>query len=721
MAISRRTFLLTGLAATSGLAVGIVFADDKAPAMPPYPHASATDLQPNAWLQVTPDNRIIFQLHKAEMGQGIMTGLITVVAEELGVAPEAIIRQFSGIHPAYLNPLFHLQITNASSSMVTCYQPMREAAATVRLLLLTAAAQDWGVPVAELDTRDGVVIHANSGKKAPCGDFVAIARGLPLPEKPAFKSPDQYRFVGRYNRRLESRDKVNGSAKYGIDITPKGTVVAVVVRCPHFGGRLKNFNADQARAMRGVLDVGPIDDSAVAVVATHYWYARQAADTLDIEWDAGALKGVSSQSIASDQRAALDALEAENNLPIARGSLSVEYTAGYMAHAPMEPMNATVAIDGDKVDLWVSTQAPDIARGAVALSLGCAPDRVTVHGCYLGGGFGRRVIADVAADAAKVAKRFGKPVPVKVIWSREDDLQHDAYRQAVTSRLYAELDGAVVKTWRYCVAGDSLIYNLFHVIRPVIFPPAMPDSEVEKIARKKMESDEKNLERIDEPLYQLGPAKVSQVFVQSGIPVFFWRSVGHSFNTFFLESFMDELAHQAKVESLAFRLKHLAPDSVESKLLKLAAAKAQWGRPKKGRFQGIALEKIKGALLAAVAEVSVRGTAIRVHKIVCTVDIGKVINPDIARTVIESGIVWGLSACLHDQITIADGKVEQSNFHDYALARMDETPEMEVYLVDSERSPVGVGESAVGLVAPAIGNAVFKATGKRLRSLPLKM
>ncbi|MDR2839294.1 MAG: molybdopterin-dependent oxidoreductase [Azonexus sp.] len=719
MNISRRTFLLTGLAATGSLAIGISFADDKVAAMPPYPHASDTDLQPNAWLQVTPDNRIIFQFHKAEMGQGIMTGLITVVAEELDVEPATIIRQFSGIHPAYLNPQFHLQVTNASSSMITCYQPIREAAATVRMLLLAAAAKTWGVPAGELDSCDGMVIHAGSGQKAPCGDFVHMARSLPLPAQLAFKSPDQYRFVGKFNRRLEARDKTNGAAQYGIDITPAGTVVAVVVRCPHFGGKLKRFDAAEARVMRGVLAVAQIDDSAVAVAATHYWYARQAADKLHVEWDAGVMQGVSSQTIAHAQRTALDEAEAAAGLPVAPGSLSAEYTAGYMAHAPMEPMNATVAIAGDKVDVWVSTQAPDIVRSAVARSLGLAPEKITVHGCYLGGGFGRRVIADVAVDAAKVAKQIGKPV--KVIWSREDDLQHDAYRPAVTSRMYAELDGGSVKSWRFRIAGDSLIYNLIHVLRPVIFPPAMPDAEVEKIARKKMETDDKNIETVDHPAYQFGQTKVDQVFVQSGIPVFFWRSVGHSFNTFFLESFMDEMAHKARTESLAFRLKHLPPDSTESKLLKLVAEKAQWGRAKKGRFQGIALDRIKGAIVAMVAEISVRKKAIRVHRIVSAVDAGRIINPDIARSVIESCVLWGMSACLHDQITIKDGRVEQSNFHDYAVARMDETPAMEVHLVESDRPPVGVGECSVALVAPAIGNAVFKATGKRLRSLPLKV
>lgn len=717
MAISRRNFILSGIAAAGGLAVGISFAGDKAPIVP-YPHASDTDLQPNAWLQVTPDNRIIFQFHKAEMGQGIMTGLVTLIAEELDVEPESIVREFSGIHPAYLNPLFKLQITNASSSMITCYQPIREAAATVRMLLIDAAAKDWNIPAAELEARDGMIHHRGGDKKGAYGGFVATAKTLPVPEKLEFKPRDKYRFVGKHNRRLESMDKTNGSVKYGIDITPKGAVVAVVVRCPHFGGTLKSFDASEARKMRGVLDVLRID-SGVAVVATNYWYARQAAGKLQVEWDAGAMKGVSSKTIARDQRQALDKAEAAAALPVAADSISAEYSAGYMAHAPMEPMNATVAIAGDKADVWVSTQAPDIARGAVALALGFAPEKVTVHGCYLGGGFGRRVIGDVSADAARIAKQVGKPV--KVIWSREDDIQHDYYRPAVVSRMYGELDGATVKAWRFRIAGGSLIYNLFHVLRPAIFPPSMPAAEVEKIARKKIETDDKNLETVNEPVYKLGETKVEQVFVDSGVPLFFWRSVGHSFNCFFLESFMDEMAHKAKVDPLEFRLRHLDAGSIESKLLRTVAKQGHWGRPQRGRFQGLALDRIKGAVVAMLAEVSVKKGAIQVHKIVCAADIGVVINPDIAKTVIESCIVWGMSACLHNEITIADGRVEQSNFHDFPVARMTDTPKMEIHLAESDRSPVGVGECAVAPVAAAIGNAIFKATSKRLRSLPLKV
>lgn len=717
MTISRRNFIISGIAASAGLMVGVCIADEKSPAVP-YPHASRTDLQPNAWLQVTPDNRIIFQFHKAEMGQGILTGLLTLVAEELNVAPTSIIHEFSGIHPAYLNPLFNLQITNASSSMKTCYQPIREAAASVRTLLLDAASRRWNVPAGELEAMDGVIRHAASSRTGSYGSFVDLARTLPIPEKPQIKPRALHRFIGKNGRRMESRSKTNGAVQYGIDITPPDTVMAVVVRCPHFGGTIKSLGVDRALQMRGVLDVFRIENN-VAVVASNTWYARQAAAVIDVEWDPGAMKGVSSATIFRNQREALDKAEATAALPIAADGLSAEYTAGFMAHAPMEPMNSTVAIKGDKVDVWVSTQAPDVVRGTVALALGCPPEQVTVHGCYLGGGFGRRVIADVSADAARIAKKVGRPV--KVIWSREDDLQHDHYRPAVTSRMYGELENGRVKSWRFRIAGDSLIYYLMHVLRPVIFPPAMPAAEVEKIARKEMEGDDKNLETVSEPLYKLGATQVDQVFVESGVPVFFWRSVGHSFNCFFLESFMDEMAHQAGADGLEFRLKHLEPDSTASRLLSLVAEKAHWSSPPEGRSIGLAVDQIKGAIVAMAAEVSVAGSQIRVHKIVCAVDVGLLINPEIAKTVIESCIVWGLSSCLHGEITIEDGRVRESNFTDYPVARMPDTPVMEVHLVESDRSPVGVGECAVAPVAAAVGNAVFKATGKRVRSLPLKV
>lgn len=718
MTINRRNFILSGIAASAGLVVGICIAEEQTPVLP-YPNVSHTDLQPNAWLQVTPDNRIIFQFHKAEMGQGILTGLLTLVAEELNVPPDSIVWEFSGIHPAYFNPLFNIQITNASSSIKTCYQPISEAAASVRILLLGAASQRWSVPISELTAMDGVISHTASNRVANYGSFVDLAKTLPVPKEVPIKSRATHRYIGKIERRIEARNKTDGSAKYGIDIVPPDTVRAVVVRSPSFGGTLKKLETAKARQMRGVLDVFRIGDD-VAVIATNTWYARRAAENLDVEWDPGAMRDVSSAVIFQKQREALDEAEASAALPIASGSLRGEYTAGFMAHAPMEPINSTVAINGDKVDVWVSTQAPSIVRGAVALTVGCPQEQVTVHGCYLGGGFGRRHVPDASVDAARIAMKIGRPV--KVIWSREDDIQHDHYRPAVTCRMYGELENGKIKTWRFRIAGDSVLYYLMLALRPVILPPTMSAEEVERIARKEMINDDKNLETVTPPIYKFGTVQVDQVFVESGVPVFFWRSVGHSFNCFFLESFMDEMAQQAGENELEFRQKHLEHNSSASRLLALVAEKAGWGTLlPAGHSIGLAVDEIKGATVAMTAEVSVADHQIRVHRIVCAVDAGMLINPNIAKSVIESCIVFGLSACLYGEITIEGGRVKQNNFTDYPLTRMVDVPVMDVHLVESDRDPVGVGECAVAPVAAAIGNAVFKSTGRRLRSLPLKI
>jgi CO/xanthine dehydrogenase Mo-binding subunit len=563
-----------------------------------------------------------------------------------------------------------------------------------------------------------MVYHRASGRQANYGDLVDIARDLPIPEELEFKPRSQYEYVGKFNSRLEAVEKVTGKAVYGIDAAPDNSLAAVVVRCPHFGGTLKRFDADKARNMKGVLEVTGID-SGIAVVATNHWYARQAANRLEVEWDPGEFGTVSSDSIARDQRQALDEAEQEAGLEIADNSISAEYSAGFMAHACMEPINATVAITEAQVDVWVSNQAPDIMQAAVAQALGRPVADVVVHGVYLGGGFGRKFIPDAAVEAAQLAQQMGKPV--RVIWSREDDTRHDHYRPAVTCHIYGELDNRSVKEWRYRVCGPSLMYKLIKNIRSVVVPGWMPDAVVNAIAKMEAGKDHENIEGVEDTPYLFGNIKVDQVIQENGIPVSYWRSVGHSFNCFFVEGFVDEMADQAGVESLEFRRDHLAPASTGRKMLELAAEKASWGTVGPGRFQGIALDQIKGAVVALVAEVSVENNSIQVHKLVCAADVGLQINPDIIKTVIESCLVWGMSACLHDEITIANGSVQQSNFHDFAIHRLNETPVIEIHLVESDRHPVGVGECAVSPVAPAIANAVFKATRKRLRSLPLKI
>jgi CO/xanthine dehydrogenase Mo-binding subunit len=713
MKLTRRTFLVSAGVVGGGLTLGFYLSREEEI---PYPHEIPNALQPNAFLQVTPDGRIVLQIHKTEMGQGILTGLVTVVAEELNISPKRIETEFAGIHPDYLNPQFDLQITNASSSMITCYLPVREAAAAVRTLLLQAAAETWGVGVQSLHLADGLVSDGN-GRQASIGDFVAAAATLPVPGQVALKPRSEFRFIGRFEERLDSAAKVDGSAVYGIDADVPEALAAVVVRCPYFGGRLESFDASAARQAPGVVDVFEIE-RGIAVVADGYWHARRAADRLEVVWKPDEATQESSASIDREQSRLLDAREAEDG-PFSSGdALRAEYTAPFQPHVCMEPMNATVAIGDDRVDVWVSTQAPDITQAAVAQVLGRRRDQVTVHGSFAGGGFGRRVYPFVGVEAALIAQRAGRPV--KVIWSREDDIRHDLYRPAVKCRMQAALDGGAVKRWRYRLCTPSLNATLLPGIRARLFPAWLPDFAFERIVAGAAEDDTENLEGAADT-YRLGEMDADQVKWDPGIPVSFWRSVGHSFNGFFVESFIDEMAHHAGADVIEFRRRHLEAGSRARTALDRVVEAADWGNTPPGVFQGVAVDAIKGSVCAQVAEVRLEGDRFVVERIVCVVDPGMVINPDIARTQIESCIVWGLTAALVSQVTIEKRAVAQSNFHDFPLLRIDETPLMEIHLIESGDHPAGVGECAVAPVAPAVANAVFRATGKRLRSLPLRL
>jgi isoquinoline 1-oxidoreductase beta subunit len=716
MAISRRNVLIAGGVIGGGLVVGFsVLRDEKTP---PYPNGIPRALQPNAFLQVTPDSRIVLQIHKTEMGQGILTGLTTIVAEELNMPPTRVQTEFSGVHPDYLNPQFDLQITNASSSMITCYLPVREAAAAVRAMLLQAAADAWGVGIDSVELRDARVIELRGDREAAVGELVAIARSLPVPEAVALKPRAEFQYIGRFQDRLDSLQKVNGTAMYGMDTQVPDALTAVVVRCPQFGGCLEEFDASAAKNAVGVVDVFEID-SGVAVVANHYWHARRAADLLKISWTTNAATQDSSETIGHEQTKLLDARDAEDEPFAGENILTAEYTAPFQAHACMEPMNATVAIGADRVDVWVSTQAAGIMQSGVAQALGVPAEQVTVHSTFAGGGFGRRVYPDAGIEAALIAKRAGRPV--KVIWSREDDIRHDMYRPSVMCRMSAAIDGESVERWRYRICTPSLHATLIPGIRARLFPAWLPDFVFNQIVAQAARDDEENIEGAFDSAYQLGEMDAEQVMWKPGIPVSFWRSVGHSFNGFFMEGFIDEMAQQAGADVVEFRRQHLEAGSRPRKVLDYLVEVADWGNTKPGVYQGIAVDAIKGAVCGQVADVQVEGDQIRVKRVVCVVDLGLIINPDIAKTQIESCIVWGLTAALKSEVTIADRAVVQSNFHDFPMLRMDETPIMEVFLIESGDHPVGVGECAVAPVAPAVANAVFQATGKRLRSLPLRL
>ena len=714
MKLSRRSLLVAGGVVGGGLVLGFNMTRKKPV---PYPNGIAGAWQPNAFLQVTPDSRIVLQIHKTEMGQGILTGLTTLVAEELEVSPWQIETEFAGIHPDYLNPQFDLQITNASSSMITCYLPIREAAATIKALLLQAAADDWGVDVSTLALLNRNVVERDGVRGATFGELAARAASLPVPEQVTLKPRSEFKYIGTFNERLDIAGKVNGTTSFGIDTNVPDALTAVVVRCPHFGGCVKDFDADAAREAPGVLDVFQIEPG-IAVVAKNYWHARRAADQISVEWDADEATQESSATIDGEQTRLLDARAKEDNA-LPDGVFSAEYTAPFQAHACMEPMNATAVVNSDRVDIWVSTQAPGIMQAGVAAALGRPTGQVTVHSTFAGGGFGRRVYPNAVVEAALIADRMGQPV--KVIWSREDDIRHDMYRPSVKCRMSAEIDGDAVKQWRYRVCTPSLQANLVRGIRTRLFPGWLPDFAFRQIVKQVKGGDTEGIEGAMNAAYRLGEMDAEQILWEPGIPVSFWRSVGHSFNGFFVEGFIDEMAERAGADVIGFRRAHLEEGSRARSTLDRVVEVSNWGNTEPGVYQGVALDEIKGAVCAQVADVLVDGDKIVVKRVTCVVDPGLVINPDIAKTQIESCIVWGLTAALKSQVTIENRSVKQSNFHDFPILRINETPQMDIHLIESGDHPAGVGECAVAPVAPAVANAVFKATGQRLRSLPLRL
>lgn len=722
MAMTRRSFLRLTALAGGGLSIGISLAGCGPSPMPPAPGGA---LQPNAWLQLLPDDTIIFLMHKAEMGQGVYTGLTTVVAEELDVSPERLRVEFAPVHPDFRDPLFHLMVTGGSNSVSANFETLREAAATMRALLVQAAAQRWGVAVADCNTEDGIVHSRKAGKQARYGELVTDALTQKLSGPAPLKSPSNFKYMGRFDRRLDARDKVTGKAQFGLDVMPEA-LKAVVVRCPQLGGTLGSWDGSLAKSAAGVVYVFPIH-SGIAVVAQGYWQARKAADMLKISWQPGPLEGWDSARIGAELRRLADTAEGtvvrEDELKPAGTPARViegEYSLPYLAHATMEPMNAVVSITEKECLVWAGTQSPDVVQDLVSRIINKPREFVTVRNTFLGGGFGRRVIPDYIAEAAAIAAQLMKPV--QLIWSREDDLRHDRYRPAFLGRIKAELsaDGRVQR-WHHRLVGPSVNAQAMPVFGNALFPQWVPHAVPKAMGDAMADSDRSSVEGAKEIPYAFDNIRVENVAWDPGVPLGYWRSVGHSHTAFVVESFLDEVAHALGQDPVDFRVAHLPADSKYLPVLKLAAEKAGWGLPLPGRSRGVAVHESFGSVVAHVVEVSVLEGQIRVHRVVCAVDCGMAINPDIVRGQMESGVVFGLTAALKSQITLTNGAVDQSNFHDYPMLRMDECPEIEVHILPSTQPPTGVGEPGTPPVAPAVANAVFAATGQRLRSLPLRL
>jgi isoquinoline 1-oxidoreductase beta subunit len=712
--MGRRSFVKTVGLASAGLVVACfvpiavrrAFAEAAAP-------VAATPVSPNAFIHVAPDSSVTVLLKHSEMGQGVWTSLPMVVAEELGCDWSQIRVEHAPAAPEYAHTAFGMQMTGGSTSTWESFDQLRTAGAMARELLVAAAASKLGVKPADCRVDNGAIVHGQD--RVRYGEVAAAAAKLPMPANVKLKAAKDWTIIGKPTRRLDSLAKTTGTAEFGIDVKRADMAVALIARAPVFGAKLKKFDATKAKAIAGVLDVVEVP-GGVAVLGQHFWAAKQGRNALVLEWDEGSFAQASTASLRDEYRklatmpgaTAKAAGDAEAVLKGAKGALEAEYEVPFLAHAPMEPLNCTVAIDSDGCEIWTGTQFQGVDQLNVAKVLGITPGQVRIHTPFLGGGFGRRAnpLSDFIVEAVHVAKASKRVV--KVVWTREDDIRGGWYRPMWLSRLRAALgaDGKPA-AWAHTIVGQSIAAG-----SP--FEAAMVKDGV----------DATSVEGASDSPYLAAIAahRIDLHSPESPVTVLWWRSVGHSHTAFVVESFVDELAHAAKQDPLEYRRALLPNDARERRALDLAAVKFGWGEPlPKGHAAGLAVHQSFGSYVAQVAEVSVEGGKVRVHRVVCAIDCGPVVNPLTVEAQMQSGIVYGLSAALHGELTLKNGRVEQSNFHDYQAIRLPEMPKVEVHIVPSTDKMGGCGEPGTPPVAPAVGNALFALTGKRLRKLPFRL
>jgi isoquinoline 1-oxidoreductase beta subunit len=704
--MSRRRLLQVGAAAGGGLMLSLSL---------PLPNreaeaAAAGDFTPNAFIRIGRDGRIVLTMPYVEMGQGTYTAIPMLIAEELEVDLKQVqIEHAPPKEKLYANPLLGVQATGNSNAIRGGWQPLRQAGAAARTMLIAAAAKRWNVEPASCRAQGGEVIHQPTERRAKYGDLADDAARMPVPESVALKRPDDFKLIGTPAKRLDTPAKVNGTALYGIDARPRGVKIATLAQSPVFGGRVKILDDTAAKAVKGVRQIVRLDD-AVAVVADHMGAAKKGLAALKIEWDDGAHAQLTTADVARElEQATLGSGavaqnigDADKAMASATTKIEATYQVPFLAHATMEPMNCTVHFRKDACEIWIGSQAVARVQAMAATAAGLPPEKVVVHNHLLGGGFGRRLEADVAVRAVEIAKHVDGPV--KVVWTREEDIQHDMYRPYWFDRISAGLDeqGRPV-AWKNRYAGSSVASR---------WPPGSFKNGL----------DPDSTEGAIDLVYDLPDFHVEYVRLEPpGIPTAFWRSVGPSHNVFVTESFIDEMAAAAKQDAVAYRHALLDKSPRAKAVLDLAAEKAGWGETlPKGSGRGVSLQFVFGSYQAQVAEVelSKEGT-VRVRRVVCAVDCGTVVNPDTVQAQIQSGIIFGVTAALYGEITLKNGRVEQTNFDTYQMLRMNEAPAIEVHIVRSAEPPGGMGETGTSAIVPAIANAIFAATGKRLRKLPV--
>jgi isoquinoline 1-oxidoreductase subunit beta len=716
--MKRRDFLKTGAAVGGGLLISLYLPElaqagvwanpsDKLKSVEPVTFA------PNAFIRIAPDDNVTIIVGKSEMGQGVFTSLPMLVAEELEADWSKIKVESAPVDAAYNHPVFGMQITGGSTSTASEWERLRKAGATARVMLIAAAAETWKVPVAGLHAEKGYVIHAASGRRASFGSLADTAAKLTPPTDVPLKDPKDFKLIGKPTRRLDTPSKLNGTAQFGLDVQIPGMMTALIARAPVFGGKVVNFNADKAKTVPGVKSVVQVP-SGVAVIANGFWPAKLGRERLEIKWDDGPNASLSTVGMR-EQYATLAKTpglvarkvgDPARTLAGAAKTITAEYEVPYLAHASMEPLNCVVDLRADRCEIWTGTQFQTVDRMAAAAAAGLKPEQVQIHTTLLGGGFGRRAnpASDFVTEAVQVAK--AAKVPVKVVWTREDDTRGGWYRPMWYDRMVGGVDASGNPVaWTHTIVGQSIMQGT--MFEQFLTKNGIDDSSVEGAA---------------DLLYGIPNLQVDLHTPKIGVPVQWWRSVGHSHNGFAVEAFFDELAHAGGKDPYELRRALLAKQPRMRAVLELVAQKADWGKPlPAGKGRGIATHFSFDSYVAQVAEVSVENGHLRVHRVVCAVDCGRVVNPDTVKAQMEGGIIFALTAALMAEITLEQGRVKQRNFHDYQMLRINEAPEIEVYIVPSTENPTGVGEPGVPPVAPAVANAIFAATGKRVRKLPIRL
>lgn len=711
---NRRQFLKAS-AAGAGLVIGFTLAGGNKLA------ALAADgdgaLAPNAFVRVAPDGTVTVLIKHIEFGQGTFTGLATLVAEEMDADWAQVRAEHAPADAGLYNNLHWgpVQGTGGSSSLANSYEQMRGAGAAARTLLVQAAAEAWGVPAGEITVAKGVLSHAASGRRSGFGEFVQAAAELETPIEVVLKRPEDFTLIGKSAPRLDSRAKTRGEALYTLDKSLPGMLTALIARPPVFGATLVSFNDSAARAVKGVTDVVVVPQG-VAVLGRGFWAAKQGRDALQVTWDESTGETRGSDQIMAEYKQlagqpgdiARQDGDAEAALAGAAKVLEADYEFPFLAHAPMEPLDCVVQLGEGEADIWAGSQIPTVDQGAAAAILGLEPQQVRIHTMFAGGSFGRRATpnADMVSEAVSVAKAIGGRAPVKLVWTREDDIQGGRYRPMYFHRLRAGLDdqGKLV-AWQHRIVGQS-------IVRDTPFAGMIQNG-----------IDPTSVEGANTLPYHVPNIAVDLHTTDVGVPVLWWRSVGSTHTAYSTEVFIDELAEAAGKDPVDFRLELLDAHPRHAGVLKLAAEKAGWGEaPPAGRTRGIAVHESFHTFVAEAAEISLAGDgSFRVEKVVCAVDCGLAVNPDQVKAQMEGGIAYGLGAVLHNALTLTDGRVDQSNFHDYQPLRMNEMPEVEVHIVASAEAPTGVGEPGVPPIGAAVANAVYKATGRRIRSLPFDL